>query len=421
MARLQALQTQWRQAQTFPEFPAYQQWRRRFLQHRLRLGLRIAIIAYLTFIILDLLRTVTNPDRWDPTWITMAISAEIGLVLCLILRHSPMGKQRPELIFLGASWSVTLVEQVWATSRGVAFPGLFAWTLVFLTQATILPLRWSLHLASQIGVLLYYYGINTLLELTPADQPLWDASQVLYLFWFCGICDLSVFLYERLQQSEFQARRELEIEQQKSEQLLLNILPAAVAKQLKQEHRTIAESFSDVTVLFADIVDFTRLSAGIPPDEMVDLLNQIFSAFDQLADRHNLEKIKTIGDAYMVVGGLPVERADHIEAIADMALDMQTTMTRFTTRQNQALHIRIGINSGPVVAGVIGTKKFIYDLWGDTVNVASRMESQGLAGRIQVTETAYLKLKKHYWLEPRGSIEVKGKGAMMTYLLCGKR
>jgi adenylate cyclase len=390
------------------------------MRQRLKLGLQIAIFAYLTFITLDLLRSMLNPDRWDLSWILMAASAEIGLVLCLMLRRTRIGHQRPELIFLGASWSITLVEQIWATLQGIAFPGLFAWTLVFLAQATLIPVRWTLHFVSQVGVLVYYYGINTLLGLNPVEQRLWDASQLLYIFWFCCICDLSVFLYERLQKSEFRARRELEQEQEKSEKLLLNILPEPVARQLKQETRTIADSFSEVTVLFADIVDFTRLSTGIPAAELVNLLNQIFSAFDHLADRHQLEKIKTIGDAYMVVGGLPTKRDDHVEAIAEMALDMQLAMKQFTTHQNEALNIRIGINTGPVVAGVIGTKKFIYDLWGDTVNVASRMESQGLAGRIQVTEAAYLKLKSKYRLEARGKIHIKGKGEMMTYLLCGK-
>ncbi|NJR66823.1 MAG: adenylate/guanylate cyclase domain-containing protein, partial [Leptolyngbyaceae cyanobacterium CRU_2_3] len=237
--------------------------------------------------------------------------------------------------------------------------------------------------------------------------------------WFCSICDLSVFFYERLQRTAFCAHRELEREQEKSERLLLNILPEAVARQLKQDQRTIAESFAEVTVLFADIVGFTRISASIPATELVTLLNQIFSTFDDLAERHGLEKIKTIGDAYMVVGGLPIERSDHAEAIAQMALDMQEAIAQFSTQQNQPFSIRIGINTGPVVAGVIGTKKFIYDLWGDTVNVASRMESQGLPGQIQVTSAACDRLRHQFQLEKRGEIEIKGKGIMTTYLLRG--
>jgi class 3 adenylate cyclase len=176
-----------------------------------------------------------------------------------------------------------------------------------------------------------------------------------------------------------------------------------------------------VTVLFADIVGFTELSAQTPAIELVEILNVIFSEFDQLTDEHGLEKIKTIGDAYMVVGGLPVAKPNHAEAIAAMALDMQETMTGFCAQTGKALSIRIGINTGPVIAGIIGTKKFIYDLWGDTVNIASRMESHGIPGSIQVSESTYKRLKTQYTFEDRGLIQVKGKGQMNCYLLKGEK
>lgn len=402
------------------ESPRYRLWRRDFIHQRLELGLRLALVAYLTFIGVQLLRAGSNPIVVDPTWIGMAGLVELSLLVCLLLLRRSIGQHRPEIIFLAVSWSITLIEQVWATLRGYALPGLFAWTLVFLTQATLTPMRWKLHLISQLGVLVYYYGVNTILGLHPLQASLWDTTQLLYLGWFCGICDLSVFLYERLQRSEFHAHLELAAEQERSERLLLNILPAAVAQQLKQNQQTIAESFAEATVLFADIVGFTEISAGIPPQELVTLLNQIFSAFDRLADQHRLEKIKTIGDSYMVVGGLPLERADHTEAIAEMALDMQESIAQFSDQQPQTFRIRIGINTGPVVAGVIGRKKFIYDLWGDTVNVASRMESHGLAGQIQVTAAVYERLKHSYRFESRGVIPVKGKGEMAVYLLQGR-
>ncbi len=209
----------------------------------------------------------------------------------------------------------------------------------------------------------------------------------------------------------------LRVQQEQSERLLLNILPEEIANRLKQGDSTIADTFADVTVLFADIVGFTQLSARVSPTELVALLNDIFSTFDNLAERHGLEKIKTIGDAYMVVGGLPITRPDHAEAIAEMAIDMQQAIIDFSKTQNQHLSIRIGINTGPVVAGVIGIKKFIYDLWGDTVNTASRMESHGLPGSIHVTATTYQQLQDKYVFESRGAIEVKGKGKMTTYLL----
>ena len=228
-----------------------------------------------------------------------------------------------------------------------------------------------------------------------------------------------------------QAEEALRLEQEKSEQLLLNILPKAIADQLKQNlwsfsqdalvrHNgtaLIAEQFDEVTIMFADIVGFTPLSARISPQELVNLLNEIFSIFDQLAETHGLEKIKTIGDAYMVAGGLPTPRDDHADAIAKMALDMEKAITQFQADKGESFQIRIGINTGPVVAGVIGIKKFIYDLWGDTVNVASRMESQGEPGRIQVTATTYARLQDKYLFESRGTMLVKGKGEMTTYWL----
>ena len=210
-------------------------------------------------------------------------------------------------------------------------------------------------------------------------------------------------------------------QREQSEQLLLNILPSPIADRLKEQPGTIADSLAEVTVMFADIVGFTELSAHSSPTEMVELLNVIFSEFDQLADLHKLEKIKTIGDAYMVVGGLPKPQLNHAQAIAEMALDMQATIAEFCDQTGKDLSIRIGINTGPVVAGVIGIKKFAYDLWGDTVNTASRMESHGAAGRIQVTDSTYRRLKKQYLFEDRGLIQVKGKGEMNTYFLIDRK
>lgn len=206
-----------------------------------------------------------------------------------------------------------------------------------------------------------------------------------------------------------------------TEQLLLNILPEPIAQRLKLQESTIADSFAEVTVLFADLINFTETSSRIPATKLVKLLNKIFSEFDRLSEKHGLEKIKTIGDAYMVVGGLPMPRTDHADAIAEMALDMQRQITRFKGLDGKPFRLRIGINTGPVVAGIIGTKKFTYDLWGDTVNIASRMESQGIAGRIQVTAATYKRLKDKYVFEKRGVIPVKGKGEMVTYWLTGRK
>ncbi len=217
------------------------------------------------------------------------------------------------------------------------------------------------------------------------------------------------------------AETALRLEKEKSERLLLNILPEPIAHRLKQDNSAIAESYEEVSILFADIVGFTPLSSQMQPIELVNLLNRIFSAFDQLVDRYQLEKIKTIGDAYMVAAGLPIPRSDHAEAIVELALAMQTTIQHFHTHTGEPIQIRIGINSGVVVAGVIGIKKFIYDLWGDTVNIASRMESQGEPNRIQVTEATYNRIRDRYQFIERGMITIKGKGDMKTYWLQGRK
>lgn len=222
--------------------------------------------------------------------------------------------------------------------------------------------------------------------------------------------------------SELQkANDQLADEREKTERLLLNILPEPIADRLKEGHKSIADGFAEVTILFADLVNFTGLSEKVTPTELVALLNDIFSAFDRLTEKHSLEKIKTIGDAYMVAGGIPNPRKDHVKCVVEMALDMQEEIRKFNTDNDYNLSIRIGINTGPVVAGVIGTKKFIYDLWGDTVNVASRMESHGLIGEIQVTEKIYEMLSDRYNFVSRGSVHIKGKGEMITYLLIGRK
>ena len=213
------------------------------------------------------------------------------------------------------------------------------------------------------------------------------------------------------------AETALRVEQEKVEQLLLNVLPPPIVSRLKHQQSSIADSFPEATVLFADIVGFTKIADLISPTTLVDLLNDIFSSFDLLTQKYGLEKIKTIGDAYMVAGGIPTPKSDHAEAIALLALDMQQAIARFNTQRGKNFSIRIGIHTGPVVAGVIGIKKFIYDLWGDTVNTASRMESHGLPGSIQVSETTYQILRNQFLFEARGAIDVKGKGKMPTYFL----
>jgi adenylate cyclase len=210
-------------------------------------------------------------------------------------------------------------------------------------------------------------------------------------------------------------------EQAKSESLLLNILPRSIADKLKAETQTIADQFSSASILFADVVDFTPLAERLPPAEVVGVLDHLFSHFDVLADRHGLEKIKTIGDCYMVAAGVPSPRPDHAQALALMALDMQAAMRSEDEVGHLGLGLRVGINSGPVVAGVIGRKRFLYDLWGDAVNTASRMESHGTSGRIQITKATKELVEDEFVCEPRGTIPIKGKGEMEAWYLVGRR
>jgi adenylate cyclase len=226
---------------------------------------------------------------------------------------------------------------------------------------------------------------------------------------------------ERLRLIQIQdEHRLLEIEKEKSERLLLNILPAAIATRLKHGERRIAERFAGVTVLFADVVDFVSMANKIEPEVLVSLLNDLFSRFDQLAGHHGLEKIKTIGDSYLLVGGLPERRPDHAEVVASMALAMLGALEEFNRDREMRLRLRIGLNSGPVVAGVIGRQKFSYDLWGSTVNLASRMQSSGLPGCIQVSATTRELLDGKFQLSPRGTIACKGMGDVPTFLLTGR-
>lgn len=215
--------------------------------------------------------------------------------------------------------------------------------------------------------------------------------------------------------------RQLTAERARSERLLLNILPPSIAERLREHGRTIAEHHEATTIIFADVVNSTPLTVELSPVQMVALLNEHVSAFDELAEGHGVEKIRTIGDNWMGVAGAPVARADHAESVARLALAMLAYIAARRARGERCLEFRIGVNSGPVVGGVIGTRKFVFDIWGDPVNMAARMESHGTPGRIQLTETTFLLIRDRFECEPRGTIEVKGKGAMPTWYLIRER
>jgi guanylate cyclase len=253
-----------------------------------------------------------------------------------------------------------------------------------------------------------------------APVPEWFANVILALNVVVGgtvfFTLLAIFYQQRLD-----ALVALRGEHERAENLLLNILPGSIAERLKARPETIADGFREVSVLFADVVEFTPRAEKLAAAEVVGLLDRLFSHFDELAERYDLEKIKTIGDAYMVAAGVPDPRPDHAQALAHLALDMVESVAPGGAVGDLGLELRIGLNSGPVVAGVIGRKRFLYDLWGDAVNTASRMESQGTPGRIQITRATYELLKADFVCEPRGTVPVKGKGDMETWYLVGRR
>jgi guanylate cyclase len=263
-------------------------------------------------------------------------------------------------------------------------------------------------------------GILGEIAFTDADVPVWFTSTMLALN-VTGAGSVAFMLLASFAKERNDALKALRIEQERSEALLANVLPASIAERLKSATRSIADQFDSASILFADVVDFTPLARGLPPAEVVGILDQLFSHFDTLVERHGLEKIKTIGDAYMAAAGVPDPLPDHARKAALLALDMQAAVTTSAVAGELGLQLRIGINSGPVVAGVIGTKRFLYDLWGDSVNTASRMESNGTPGEIQITGPTYELLKDEFVCRRRGTIDVKGHGPMETWYLVAAR
>jgi len=399
-------------------------WEIDFQRHLQRLTLerlRVALLLVISAVILDgTVQLILKPALfYDILWI------RITTVLI-------------SLIFLGFSYKPTAVKLAFVLSLiGILIMAADIESAIVVSGGYHSSFQTGLALLLIAGGLLFPYSLIQMslasllvwgVYLTPAirgGQNINAAGSGFYtnaFFLFCAaaIAVTASHITFRLRHREFFSRQALQEEQAKSERLLLNILPEPIAKRLKEGEEPISDSFDAVTVLFADIVGFTPFSAHLRPAELVALLNTLFSGFDKLSEKYGVEKIKTIGDAYMVVGGVPLAKTNHAEAIAEMALDMVAEVARFNTGTHKPLDIRIGINTGPAVAGVIGEKKFIYDLWGDTVNAASRMESQGIAGRIQVTEATYKRLRKNYRLKERGLINIKGKGQMRTYFLEGR-
>lgn len=323
-----------------------------------------------------------------------------------------LGRSKKFGAFLTSQLALMLLLPVllqWSLGGFVASGGVILWSLF----APLIALVFSIRPMPWFIAYLFMTSISGFVEssLAPAAMP----ASVRDAFFVLNICGVSTVVYFLLRYF----MKGLATERQKSEALLLNVLPATIARRLKSGERPLADHFDNAVVLFADLVDFTSLAGKLDPDEIVELLDDLFSRFDSLAARRGLEKIKTVGDAYMVVGGVPDPSPLAVAAAAEMALEMQEVVSGMRSPTGEPLRLRVGIDIGPVVAGVIGHSKFSYDLWGDTVNTASRMQSHGVAGEIQVTPRAFEQLQHLYEFRVREPVEVKGKGTIVPYLLIG--
>jgi len=393
------------------------------------------LVRWLAF--LGVSDTDSDETRGQKVALTLAASTVIGLAVIWVATYAALG------IYLAAA--IPFTYQLVSLTSLVVFARTKSYRFLRSSQAvlmTALPflLQWSLggYVASSAVSLwalvavfgtLFFFSVDAsipwfiafaaltvfsgVIEPTLAQQPAPIPDPLRVAFFVLNVMGVALTAYVLLQ---FAVRAQDQAFA-RSEGLLLNVLPRTIAERLKRTPGVIAESHPEVTVLFADVVAFTPFTERTAPERVVGALDEIFSAFDGLAQHHGLEKIKTIGDAYMVAAGLPLARADHAEAMAQMAQDMLAEFTRVREALGLDLAIRIGMESGPVVAGVIGRHKFAYDLWGDTVNTASRMESYGVPGRIQVGEGAHQRLQDTHRFEDRGEIEVKGKGRIRAYLL----
>jgi len=338
----------------------------------------------------------------------------LGLLVLLSVRRLPATTVRTSYlcVHIAAGFLIILSLGGIANSTGVIFFLPLA-AFAMITQRTREFLGW---LGVTVGLVILIVVLQPWLR--SSNNVPFGASTLFWGINFINFCGLLYWTLRAFFHQRDTALQLLQVEQLKSENLLLNILPPEIARILKNEDRIIAEHVEQASILFADVVNFTPMSASMSPTELVSLLNEVFSQFDTLVDKYNLEKIKTIGDCYMVAAGVPRPRPDHAQALARLALDMQEYVSQNEIQGHQ-LQFRIGINSGPVVAGVIGRRKFSYDLWGDAVNTASRMESHGAGGTIQITRSTYELIQHEFLCEARGQVSVKGKGEMDVWHILG--
>jgi adenylate cyclase len=356
-----------------------------------------------------------TPGVW-PAGLANALTAAACAAAPLLHRWSPL--LAPAALVGAGLAAIAGVSLVFGTNSGMTFYALLVPALIvpFFGLDRIPPAA-ALALLSAIVVVALHHFVPGNTGVVPPDRLFFGNFVFSVVGSFAILFLIVLYAVRQIARAEAAAERE----QARSENLLANILPPAVGRRLKEGGGEIADSYPEASVLFADMAGFTARAADTPPADLVRFLNEVFTRLDALVERHGLEKIKTTGDSYMVVSGVPAPRADHAEALAALALDMRAALAGLVDPKGRPVPVRIGMASGPVVAGVVGTKKFFYDVWGDTVNLAARMEQTGEPGRIQVAPATREKLSKDFVLAERGTIEVRGKGPMRTWFLEGRR
>jgi class 3 adenylate cyclase len=353
------------------------------------------------------------------TWQVSSVNVGAAMIFSFVPWLQRFGELVGPLTFIGAAYA-TVFATCWdmGTGSGSQF--------FFLVGACVVVLLLGIeHIVLASALAAMAAGMIIALEfLVPNDtglQPAWAQTTGFVITTVSSVVMVVVTVWFALRDTA-RAEAVMEAQYDRSEALLANMLPASIADRLKESERSvIADKYDEASVLFADIVGFTERASSTAPADLVRFLNRLYSDFDALVDRHGLEKIKVSGDSYMVVSGVPRQRPDHVQALADFALDMVDVTAGLKDPHGHALPLRVGMACGPVVAGVVGSRRFFYDVWGDAVNVASRMESTDSAGRIQVPEDIYERLRDEFVLQERGRIEVKGKGIMRTWYLVGRK
>lgn len=357
---------------------------------------------------------VIGQDVW-----TAVINLASGMIFLLIPLLYPLGELVAPLVFVVVAYaSITVVCWHLGTGSGLPFYYLVAATLMVLILGIDHILLASLLAASGAATVI---ALEFIVPYNTGAQPDWAFRLGFVLSVISAWVMVVAVVWYALRETR-RARLAMEAEYERSERLLTNILPSTIAQRLKDPSRNIiADKYDDASILFADIAGYTKRASDTPPSDLVRFLDRLYTDLDALVDRHGLEKVKTSGDSYMVVSGVPEPRDDHIEALACLALDMADAVADLKDPQGREVPLRIGLAAGPVVAGVVGARKFFYDVWGDAVNVAARMETTDVEGRIQVPQDVYERLNHAFLLEERGEVDIKGKGVMTTWYLVGRR